>query len=179
MRILLIIFLSFGVVYFLYQKDSKAKLHQSKEYDKVSNNNKKISNNVPILDTIKEIYFLKKINKNTYNDFLVHLNNFYLIIEDFNIKQLNLRQNFDVLLDERKKMLNSISSMIYTCPPEYENILESCISKLEEKTYIEISTLENKLNNLWEDEIDNNKREYNIEEPKPNDMNINKNYDLY
>jgi len=178
-RILLSIFLSSLGVYFIYMKDIKSDVTLTKENKKISNKKQMIHKNEKFLEIVQEINVFKKYNKKTYNDFLIHLDNFLIILDDINYKDIKLRHMFENLLNERKKMLNTISSMIYSCPKIYESLLEKNIDKLDRLSYNYIKTAENKLNNLWLDNIDNSKFEYDIDEPKANDINIENNYELY
>jgi Ca2+/Na+ antiporter len=99
-------------------------------------------------DIINFLYYIsdfKQYNEQVYNDFIINLNDFFTVYDDYQILKPNKQKLMtDILLDTRKKILNDLSLFIYS----FNNspILRGKLDLSIEKLNIILNKYLNKLN---------------------------------
>lgn len=181
---------SFVAIYLYYIHNTNTNvLKDKKEIDtKVlsnkPNNYRFVSKDKTIIDLMRKLKHIKKFNKPAYNEALKHLDNLLRLKEDITHGIGYSKHNCEVAIDERKKALNALSSLVVNCPNMKKNIYENqiidTIKKIELETYNYLYEVVNVLNQEWESgNVDISSGEIVLDEPRGFDIMTNKNYDLY
>jgi len=151
------------VIYFYYRYNFREK---EKKIIIENKNVEKFQNKLPTIinkydDIINFIYYIsdfKQYNEQVYSDLIVNLNDFLTIYQDYQIVQGTKKKLYaDVLFDTKNKILDSISSFIYSFnnSPILREKLNNSINKLNNilRNYLHKINLEedhiNAFNNYW------------------------------
>lgn len=188
-KVIISCIISFGVIYLYYTYDNNTILKNKQEttnnvFSNKPNDYRFVSNDESIIDLMKSLKHIKKYNKLAYNEALKHLDNFLRLKDDISHGIGYPKQNCEVAIEERKKALNALSSLIVNCPNYqndiFENQIINTIKKLENLTYNYLYENARVLNQDWEDgKVDITSGEIILNAPKGVDSAMNKNYDLY
>ena len=125
-------------IYFYYKYN-----YRNEEKNKIISNNKesKFQNKLPSLinnydDIINFLYYIsdfKQYNEQVYDDLLINLNDFLTVYEDYQIIIGSKKKLYaDVILDTKYKILEGLSSFIYSFnnSPILREKLKNSINKL-------------------------------------------------
>ena len=177
-RTIISLIVSMGCVYILYlysNKNNRADKRVNKKYEN-------INGDFGLLDLLGEIKFMKKVNRRVYNDILGHLENFLKLKSDMGL-DINRKNNFEVMMDERNKALNALTSLMVSCPYNSDRVLEDKIvditKAIGEKLDEILGVVQADINNKWaEGDIDISSAEVYMDIPKGVDNLIDNNYDI-
>jgi hypothetical protein len=136
--LLIVTFILFGI-YFYYKYTKRE--NEKDTIIKNSHNVEKYKNELPsviekhdkIVDFLFFISDFKQYNEKVYADLLINLNDFLTLIDDYKIIHPNQQKLMeDVLFDTKLKILNGLSSFIYSFnnSPILRNKLNSSVQKL-------------------------------------------------
>ena len=136
--LLIVTFVLFGI-YFYYKYSGREK--EKQEIIHNSHIKEKYRNELPsVIDKhdkiVNFLFFIsdfKQYNEKVYADLLINLNDFLTLIDDYKIIHPNQQKLMeDVLFDTKLKILNGLSSFIYSFnnSPILRNKLNSSVQKL-------------------------------------------------
>lgn len=125
-RTIISLLVSMGCVYFLYIYSNKAQ-----EDKRVNKKYENLNGDLGLLDLLGEIKFMKKVNRRVYNEILGHLENFLKLKSEMGL-DINRKNNFEVMMDERRKSLNALTSLMVSCPYNSDRVLEDKIVEITE-----------------------------------------------
>ena len=177
-RTIISLVVSMGCVYFLYLYSNKKNLVDKRVNKKYENLNGEFG----LLDLLGKIKFMKKVNRRVYNDILRHLENFLKLNTEMGL-DINKKNNFDVMMDERKKALNALTSLMVSCPYNSDRVLEDKIVEITEAIGEKLNDIlggvQADINKKWDEgDIDISGGQVYIDIPTGVDNLEDKNYDI-
>ena len=176
-RTIISLLVSIGCVYFLYLYSNKSNGNK-----RVNKKYEKINGDLGLLDLLGEIKFMKKINRRVYNDILRHLENFLKLKSEMSL-DINRKNNFEVMMDERRNALNALTSLMVSCPYNSDRVFEDKIVNITgaigEKLDEILGGVQADINKSWEEgDIDISGGEVYMDIPKGVDNLVDNNYDI-
>ena len=155
-NILLISTIIVFVIYFYYKYQSNIK-----ETNIILNQktNEKFKNEMPSLlnkhnDIINFLYYIndfKQYNPDVYNELIININDFLTLFKDYQIiREEKKKLMQDVILDTKSKILDSLSSFIYSFnnSPDLRLKLNNSIEKLNDLLNLYINKLNIKIDHI-------------------------------
>ena len=154
--ILLISTIIIFVIYFYYEYQKNSK---EKEIILTQKTNEKFKNEIPSIinkydDIINFLYYIsdfKQYNEQVYNDFVINLNDFFTLYQDYQIIRSEKKKLMeDVIFDTKYKILDGLSSFIYTFnnSPTLREKLNNSIDKLNSILNLYITKLNIKIDHI-------------------------------
>lgn len=136
---LIVTLVLFGIVFYYLWNTRE----EEKSMILTNRKNEKFDNKIPAVlnkydDILNFLYFIsdfKQYNEKVYDDLLINLNDFFSLIEDYQIIQGTKKKLMeDVIFDTKNKILDGLSSLIYSFnnSPVLTKKLNESIQKLND-----------------------------------------------
>lgn len=136
---LIVTLVLFGIVFYYLWSTRE----EEKSMILTNRKNEKFDNKIPAVlnkydDILNFLYFIsdfKQYNEKVYDDLLINLNDFFSLIEDYQIIQGTKKKLMeDVIFDTKNKILDGLSSLIYSFnnSPVLTKKLNESIQKLND-----------------------------------------------